>query len=72
MTPITLQGLPMATGSSNELIMHKDFNLFNINDISITPDGELDIKAVNIGGVPLSTGRIGNKYYLIVKPVANP
>ena len=71
--PITLQGISMATGNNNELILRKDISAFHIDDIGTNPEtGELDIKLVNIGGTPLSAGRIGNKYYLIVKPVANP
>jgi hypothetical protein len=64
-----LFGMPMAKGNYDELIMNKTDYTFG--DISLnyerdTSAGDLDLVNVMIGGTPLTAGRIGNKYYLIV------
>ena len=53
----TLMGVPMGQGGQNELIMNKTSHSFS--DIK-------EYKDILIGGSPLTAGRIGNNYYLVV------
>ena len=56
-------GLPMALGLENELILNKTaYTTSDIDEYKICP----------IGGSPLTVGRIGNNYYLIVSPIESP
>ena len=57
---VNLMGVPMAQGLQSELILNK--TSYTTNDV----DELIDIR---IGGVPLTAGRIGNSYYLIVSPI---
>jgi len=71
MSKVVLKGMPLGSGGINELVLNRTG--FTMNDIDEDPNtGDIDIKQVNIGGVPLSAGRVGFKYYLIVRPVAVP
>lgn len=68
---ITLQGIPQATGISNELILNDSG--FLLSDIDNDPNTvELDLKYISLGGVPITVGKVGFKYYLIVKEVLEP
>ncbi|KKL24461.1 hypothetical protein LCGC14_2415110 [marine sediment metagenome] len=60
---IIFNGIPLAKGYRNELIL-------NNTGLSLT---EID-EYVNImiGGIPLSAGRINFKYYLVVSPITKP
>ena len=64
----TIQGVPFALDENRCLIVNQSGYTFNnIEEIGGDPSNrEPDIKELMIGGVPLSAGRIGNKYYLIV------
>ncbi len=68
-----LQGTPLAIGSNNELILNK--TSYTMDDISPNADDPSlpvrDLIEIMIGGVPITAGRIGNSYYLIVHPVEN-
>lgn len=67
---ITLLGTPQATGVSNELIVNSSG--FTTGDIETDPNtGELDLKSISLGGVPITVGRVGFKYYLIIKNRVN-
>lgn len=55
---ITFQGTAQATGVSDELIL---------NDSGFTPTDIEELKSISLGGVPITIGRVGFKYYLIVK-----
>lgn len=57
---VVLMGVPMAQGVQNELILNK--TAYTMNDLD-------DTISVRIGGIPLTAGRIGNDYYLIVSPI---
>jgi len=71
MSKVVLKGMPLGSGGINELVLNRTG--FTMDDIDEDPNtGNIDIKQVNIGGVPLSAGRVGFKYYLIVHPVAVP
>ncbi len=59
---VTLAGVEMPLGTSNELIMHN--TSLAMNDIQ-------GLVNIMIGGVPLIAGRVGNEYYLIVSPIEN-
>jgi hypothetical protein len=68
---ITFQGTPQATGISDELIFNDSG--FTFDEVQDDPNtGSVDLKYISLGGVPITIGRIGFKYYLIVKPVASP
>lgn len=58
----TLMGVPMGTGIQNELIMNR--TSYAISDIE-------EYVILRIGGSPLTAGRIGNNYYLVVSPLEN-
>jgi len=64
----TIQGVPFALDENRCLIVNQSGYTFdNIEEIGEDPSNrEPDIKELMVGGVPLSAGRIGNKYYLIV------
>ena len=64
----TIQGVPFALDENRCLIVNQSGYTFNnIEEIGEDPSKrEPDIKELMIGGVPLSAGRVGNKYYLIV------
>jgi hypothetical protein len=62
----TFMGIPMAQGKYDELILTK--SSYTIEDIDLHPTtGEPDLINIMIGGTPLTVGRVGSKYYLIVK-----
>ncbi len=63
---VTIGGVNFATDEDKNLIINQSG--YTIDDVEmINPSGsELDVKEVMIGGVPLMSGRVGNKYYLIV------
>lgn len=65
---ITFQGTPQATGISDELILNDSG--FTTSDIDTDPNnGGLDLKSISLGGVPITVGRVGFKYYLIIKKI---
>lgn len=55
---IVLMGIPMATNANNELF---------INDSGYSINNIQEYIEVEIGGMPLKAGRIGNNYYLITR-----
>jgi len=58
----TLMGVPMGKGDQEELLLNKtSYNLKQIDEYTI----------IRIGGSPLTVGRIGSNYYLIISPVEN-
>lgn len=60
----TLMGVPMGQGSQNELILNR--TSYTMGDIN-------EYVNIMIGGSPLTAGRIGNNYYIVVAPlVENP
>ncbi len=64
---IVLNGIPMATGRQNELILHR--SEYTMNDLIPDPSSNVvNLIEFNLGGTPLQAGRVGNKYYLIVSP----
>ncbi len=58
----TLMGVPMGQGLQDELVLNKTSY--------ILPDIE-EYVVIRIGGSPLTAGRVGNNYYLIVSPIEN-
>lgn len=61
-TPInkaTIHGMPLATTATDELI---------IVDSGYTTSDIDEYLTVSIGGIPLTVGRIGNEYYLVIYP----
>lgn len=64
---IVLNGIPMATGINNELILRK--TNYTINNLADPSSDMIDFIEFNMGGTPMQAGRIENKYYLIVTPV---
>ncbi|KKK93812.1 hypothetical protein LCGC14_2689160, partial [marine sediment metagenome] len=70
---VTIAGVEMPVGPLNELIMYRtNFTMDDIDTIEDDPSNpERDLVDVVIGGVPLTAGRIGNEYYLIVSPIEN-
>ena len=68
---IILNGTPQATGLSDEIILNDSG--FTMGDIDDDPNTvNLDLKSISLGGVPITIGRVGYKYYLIVKEVLEP
>jgi len=68
---LVFQATAQATGINDELILND--STYTMNDIESDPNtGEVDIKSISLGGVPISVGRIGYKYYLIVNEVLEP
>jgi len=67
----TIQGLHFALDENRKLIVNR--TAYTLDDIeTIDPsNNNMDIKEFAIGGVPLTAGRIGNKYYLIVNVLPN-
>lgn len=64
-------GMPQCKGFYDELILNK--STYTMDDIDTDPNtGELDFKYLNLGGVPLTIGRVNSRYYLIVKPISRP
>ncbi len=59
---IVLMGIPMATNANNELF---------INDSGYSINNIQEYVEIEIGGMPLKAGRIGNNYYLITRIVLN-
>ncbi len=55
---IVLMGIPMATNANNELF---------INDSGYSINNIQEYIEIEIGGMPLKAGRIGNNYYLITR-----
>ena len=55
---IVLMGIPMATNANNELF---------INDSGYSISNIQEYIEIEIGGMPLKAGRIGNNYYLITR-----
>jgi hypothetical protein len=69
---VVLKGIPMSSGGYNELILNKtDYTMDDI-DIPDPSEETSNIVEFMVDGVPLSAGRINNKYYLIVHPTALP
>ncbi len=65
---ITFQGTAQATGISDELILNDSG--FTTDDIDTDPNtGGLDYKSISLGGVPITVGRVGFKYYLIINRI---
>ncbi len=71
-------GIPLAKGDNEEMLMYK--TIYTMNDISavntynediINPSltRERDLVNIVIGGVPLTAGRVEDKYYLIVSQI---
>jgi len=59
---VTLMGVPMAQGRQDELILNKtDYTIYDVEEYS----------TIRIGGSPLSVGRIGNSYYLLISPIVS-
>ncbi len=58
----TLMGVPMGQGLQDELVLNK--TSYVLSDIE-------EYVVVRIGGSPLTAGRIGSNYYLIVSPIEN-
>jgi hypothetical protein len=59
----------MPKGEYDELILTK--SSYTIEDIDLHPTtGEPDLVNIIVGGSPLTAGRIGNSYYLIVKVIS--
>jgi hypothetical protein len=54
---ITIMGMPLGIGQYDELIFHD--SEYTLNDIE-------EYSKAMIGGMPLTAGRIGNKWYLIL------
>lgn len=57
----TIKGMPISTSEIHELIV--------INS-GYTSENIEEYLSVSIGGIPLTAGRIGNKYYLIIYPTS--
>jgi hypothetical protein len=57
---VILAGVPMAQGLQNELILNK--TAYTTSDID-------EYEIIGLGGSPLTVGRIGNDYYLVVSPI---
>jgi len=57
---VMLMGVPMAVGVDDELILHRtDYRTRDIDAY----------ETIHLGGSPLTVGRIGNNYYLVVSPI---
>jgi hypothetical protein len=57
---VILMGVPMAQGTADELILHR--TSYSASEVE-------EYKSILIGGSPLTVGRIGNSYYLMVSPI---
>ena len=68
---LTFQATPQATGINDELILNDSG--FTLADIGTDPNtGDLDYKSISLGGVPITVGRVGFRYYLIISEVTEP
>ena len=56
-----LEGIPIGIGESNQIAFY---------DSGLSENDVEDYISVTLGGVPLTAGRIGNNYYLMVYAIA--